>query len=457
MADQSVVSKPGWRRLPIFVASTFRDMDHERDILHRIVVPTVNEQLRQAGRGASVYLVDLRWGLETDGEVDLATRQRMILELCTSEVRRCKPLFIGLLGNRYGRVVPPELARTALTDAGLTDPGFPLSATAIEMLCAAHEPGMALIFLACRTPVDDQARSVAGGAHTDLPGSAGADLLARLEDHIGRLGHTFGDYAARWHQDDRRFDCADLTDTVTTALLEVLDVALSTEHPANWVDSELSTQLWAAERETQHFVGRGEELDFISRFWSDSLTSIHMEAGNDPKNPLWRLRRQFVPTALAVTGSSGFGKSALLAKAATDLALIGPLHDSYSPVRAYVQVGLTAASERVPVCVLLLLAQFDPAARAQLQRVQERREQIDKVPPDRSGDSTTWSRSTPMHVWLLRSATRNQTTGTTAFATRTCTAGRVEQPLVCWTRNVRPWWSVSTSRTRMGIFAPPSG
>ncbi|WP_330854888.1 hypothetical protein [Lentzea sp.] len=31
-----------WRRMPLFVASTFRDMDRERDLLTRMAIPRVN-------------------------------------------------------------------------------------------------------------------------------------------------------------------------------------------------------------------------------------------------------------------------------------------------------------------------------------------------------------------------------------------------------------------------------
>ncbi|MGW6930762.1 hypothetical protein ACWGE0_11910 [Lentzea sp. NPDC054927] len=51
----------GWRRIPLFIASTFRDMDHERDVPARVVIPTVNAKLREHGRGVSICPVDLRW------------------------------------------------------------------------------------------------------------------------------------------------------------------------------------------------------------------------------------------------------------------------------------------------------------------------------------------------------------------------------------------------------------
>src|SRR4051812_30204511 len=104
--------------MPVFVASTFRDMDYERDVLARVVIPAVNERLRERRAGVSLYLVDLRWGIETDDNHDLETRQRFILETCIREVRRCRPLFVGLVGGKYGWIPPKELQDAALETAG---------------------------------------------------------------------------------------------------------------------------------------------------------------------------------------------------------------------------------------------------------------------------------------------------------------------------------------------------
>lgn len=47
--------------IKIFVSSTFKDMDYERDILHDEIVPELNEYASQYGE--QVELCDLRWAL----------------------------------------------------------------------------------------------------------------------------------------------------------------------------------------------------------------------------------------------------------------------------------------------------------------------------------------------------------------------------------------------------------
>ncbi len=88
----------------VFVSSTFRDMEAERDLLLREVFP----QLRAIceGRGVQWSAVDLRWGVTDEEEAE-----GQVLPICLREIERCRPYFIGLLGERYGWVpdrFPPE-------------------------------------------------------------------------------------------------------------------------------------------------------------------------------------------------------------------------------------------------------------------------------------------------------------------------------------------------------------
>lgn len=83
------------RQLRVFISSTFRDMQAERDYLVKNIFP----QLRKlcASRGVTWGEVDLRWGIPDEDQVD-------VLPLCLEEIRRCS-YFIGLLGERYGTVL----------------------------------------------------------------------------------------------------------------------------------------------------------------------------------------------------------------------------------------------------------------------------------------------------------------------------------------------------------------
>ena len=92
------------RSIRVFVSSTFRDMQAERDELVKRVFPRLRATCEE--RGVAWSDVDLRWGIADE-------RRGEVLEICLAEIRRCRPYFIGLLGERYGWVpeaIPPGLA-----------------------------------------------------------------------------------------------------------------------------------------------------------------------------------------------------------------------------------------------------------------------------------------------------------------------------------------------------------
>ena len=62
MASGVMASAP-WRTRPVFVSSTFKDMQAERDYLRQVVFPRVEEELRK-GR-IQLEPIDLRQGVET--------------------------------------------------------------------------------------------------------------------------------------------------------------------------------------------------------------------------------------------------------------------------------------------------------------------------------------------------------------------------------------------------------
>ncbi len=93
------------RQIRVFISSTFRDMQAERDYLVKFIFP----QLRKLceSRGVAWGEVDLRWGV-TDEQV----AEGKVLPICLEEIKRCRPYFIGLLGERYGWIpdaISPDL------------------------------------------------------------------------------------------------------------------------------------------------------------------------------------------------------------------------------------------------------------------------------------------------------------------------------------------------------------
>jgi nephrocystin-3 len=89
------------REIRVFISSTFRDFMEERELLAKQVFPALNRRARE--RGVELVEVDLRWGVTQEQAED-----GHALEICLQEIERCRPYFIGMLGDSYGSLTPPE-------------------------------------------------------------------------------------------------------------------------------------------------------------------------------------------------------------------------------------------------------------------------------------------------------------------------------------------------------------
>ena len=105
-----------WRRYNIFLSSTFKDMDFERDVIKFKVIPALNRRFRD--RRVELQAIDLRLGVNTSNMSE-AESERKVLSVCTSCIDSSRPFFIGLIGRRYGWVPPVERWKEFI--AGLSD------------------------------------------------------------------------------------------------------------------------------------------------------------------------------------------------------------------------------------------------------------------------------------------------------------------------------------------------
>jgi hypothetical protein len=95
----------GWKEIRVFISSTFKDMQAERDHLVRFVFPRVREKL--LARRLRLVDVDLRWGVTVDQDA---------FDLCMREIELCRPRFLCMLGGRYGWVPPLRTVDSRVMD-----------------------------------------------------------------------------------------------------------------------------------------------------------------------------------------------------------------------------------------------------------------------------------------------------------------------------------------------------
>ena len=95
-----------WRTATIFISSTFQDMQFERDLINRMVLPGLREYFKFYR--IAVRVIDLRWGINTIDNEESEVERR-IVNVCLDEIDRSRPFFIGIIGNRYGWIPPAQL------------------------------------------------------------------------------------------------------------------------------------------------------------------------------------------------------------------------------------------------------------------------------------------------------------------------------------------------------------
>lgn len=99
------------RMVRLFVSSTFDDFRAERERLQAEVFPELAKKCR--GFDVGFEVVDLRWGISSESS------EQETVEVCLAELQRCldtglRPSFLILLGDRYGwRPLPIEISTEA--------------------------------------------------------------------------------------------------------------------------------------------------------------------------------------------------------------------------------------------------------------------------------------------------------------------------------------------------------
>ena len=114
----------------VFVSSTFKDMQLERDQLKVRVAPQIDAFL--AKYGENVHFGDLRWGVNTS-ELDSEESSNKVLKVCLDEIDNCRPYMIVFIGERYGWIPSAELLENAMEMKGITGVPSDISVTNLEI------------------------------------------------------------------------------------------------------------------------------------------------------------------------------------------------------------------------------------------------------------------------------------------------------------------------------------
>ncbi len=266
-----------WEKVRVFISSTFRDMQAERDHLVRFVFPRLRETLLR--HGVLLDDVDLRWGVTSDQNA---------LAVCRAIIDECRPHFLGILGGRYGWVPPGQ--EQSITSQEIHYAALARPADLLHHHFYFRDP-------AATAAIPEPAAAI----YREAPGSPAQRKLEALKQRIVDAGYRPRVYSCRWdEQAGRLVDLQPWGEQVYDDLLAGIQDSLGLAAPA--VLGEFAAEEAAIEAfvETRlgHFV-LGARQTLLDRMRQHALGSNEI---------------------LCLVGRSGSGKSAMLARLHRELA-----------------------------------------------------------------------------------------------------------------------------------------
>ena len=300
-----------WRTFPIFISSTFKDMHAERDMIRKIVIPKLEETLRD--KRIELKVIDLRWGVDTSAVND-EERESAVLKVCLDAIKNNRPFFIGLLGERYGWRPDPSRWKNLYqslpnSEKKLVESGEGKSVTELEILFGALGNvndilSRSLFYFRKKESIDKIHPDLLKKPYLDEDESEEENKLRKLKlqelkAKIRRIceennyGNAVREYSLSWNKNKQQFEDEDFCEQLYHHLLQEIEEEIKdteADVPHDWYDEEervLSDFVYA---QTKHFVGRNDALRNLSEFLINQ---------ND---------------SMILTGFSGSGKSALFCK-----------------------------------------------------------------------------------------------------------------------------------------------
>ncbi|MCM8595666.1 DUF4062 domain-containing protein [Accumulibacter sp.] len=267
-----------WLSRPIFLTSTFRDLQAERDWLGQRVFPELQERLR--GRRVILEPIDLRLGVDTAAIADEGQRELQVLQVCLAEIERSRPFLIGLIGERYGWIPPPERMQAAAAEAGFTGEVAGKSVTELEIaygvLASPAQQRRSYFYLREALPCGEMDPAVAADYAETFAADAGApERAGKLAALKARLAEELPDrlrsYRATW-AGETVSGLEAFGEQVLADLWHELDRESRDRIGApapTWQESERETLQEGLDWRASGFIGRQAEVERLERLCLD--------------------------------------------------------------------------------------------------------------------------------------------------------------------------------------------
>ena len=290
----------------VFVSSTFRDMQFERDAIHNKITPILNEKAQRYGENIS--FCDLRWGVNTEN-LSEEDSSRKVLSVCLNEIERCRPYFVVILGDRYGFIPNAELVEDAVKKKNfkIDDGNCSITALEIEFGALNNSDQMKRTFFYFREIIGDDVPEIY--KTEDLHH---AEKLKKLKQKIEDSGGKIKNYTLIWNNSQKSFTGLENFENM---LVEDISELISSEF-----EEYVKLSEYEKDQHIQWEFAKQKSAQFAGR---QHLIKNYVEILNSGVN------------FLAIKGESGSGKSTLMSQLAFNLREEGyevlPLFSSLTP------------------------------------------------------------------------------------------------------------------------------
>ena len=249
----------------IFISSTFRDMQAERDLVQERVLPALQDEARKYGDNVGV--IDLRWGVDTSTlETEEGTAK--VLRVCLDEIDRSHPYMLIFLGERYGWIPKGKLIEKAVKgreDRYVTY-NYAKSVTALEIEYGALSEKYGKLdqcVICFREPVvhmlDEEEKKI----YTE-PTNEGKRKLEELKDRIKQEIRGKGKlitYSCTWDESARQLvdfksNGQPLEEVIANCFKEIFHDEWKESENLSWQDKEQFAFRSLVENKLRSFAGR---------------------------------------------------------------------------------------------------------------------------------------------------------------------------------------------------------
>ena len=242
-------------KIRVFISSTFRDMQDERNAIVGSVFPLLRRKYKH--KSVDITEVDLRWGI-TEKDIE----KLALLEICIAETLNCVPFFIGLIGDNYGTLakleeikkLPPSYKR-AIGMKSREDFPEGVSLTELEMRAGAFTKENR-----------DYARFFIREPKNSIP-----DELCRLKARIVEENYKYATYKST----------AELESKVYNSLENLIESTLPDEPPAPYGDRHYVSHLRLLKKSNLSYAPNDSFIEKVESVIDNSrCVYLHGEKGS---------------------------------------------------------------------------------------------------------------------------------------------------------------------------------